>query len=211
VKKPIDGASNADSAEHYDRSYFNRWYRDPSTRVKSLTAIRRKATLTIALAEYYLERPVRSVLDVGCGEGNWLPALRSIRPRIHYTGVDSSHYAVERFGRSRSIRHGSFGTLGECNLKNSYDLVICSDLLFYLPIDELKLGLAFLAPRTAGLAFLEFYTEADSVIGDFPRKGLKTASFYKALLKSHGFLPVGSHCHLGPAIAYHAMEMEKGI
>ena len=208
MKNNLDLGSSKKLEERYDRTYFDHWYRNPSTRVKSGAAIRRKVALCVAVAEFYLERTVRNVLDVGCGEANWLGALRSMRPRIDYTGVDSSRYAVGRFGTKRSIRLGSFGSLSECNLKDSYDLVICSDMLFYLSISELKQGLAFLAPRTAGIAFLELYTSNDSVIGDFPISGLKSAAFYRTLLRRTGFLSVGSNCHLGPAIAHHAMEME---
>lgn len=195
--------------ERYDRAYFERWYRDPETRVKSSVAIRRKAALALSVAEYYLERPVRTVLDVGCGEGNWLPALRSLRRGIRYTGIDSSRYAVERYGKARNIRLGSFSTLEELRLADSYDLIICSDTLFYLDLEELKQGLASLAPRASGVAFLELYTSQDSLTGDFPRKGLQTAVSYRKLLQCHGFLPVGSHCYLGPSMHGTAMEMER--
>ena len=192
----------------YDRAYFDRWYRDPETRVKSGAAIRRKAALALSVAEYYLERPVRTVLDAGCGEGNWLPALRSLRPGIRYTGVDASSYAVERFGKTRNIRLGSFATLEEIGLAEEYDLIICSDTLFYLPIAELEQGLVSLAHRTAGVAFLELYTGKDSLVGDFPKEGLQSAVSYRRMLRRHGFRSVGSHCYLGPDIAERAMEME---
>jgi len=198
-----------DDHARYDKSYFDRWYRDPSTRVKSDTAIMRKAFLALSITEYYLERPVKTVLDVGCGEGNWLPALRSIRPKISYTGVDSSRYAVDRFGKHRNITLGTFGTLNDCGIKDSYDLVICSDTLFYLSHEELKKGVATLATRTSGVAFLELYTDRDSLTGDFPTKGLKSASFYRRLLRNHGFISVGSHCYLAPCMNGRAMEMEK--
>jgi SAM-dependent methyltransferase len=151
---------------------------------------------------------VKSVLDVGCGEGNWLAALRILRARIRYTGIDSSEYVIQRYGKKRGIRRGSFATLEECGLRNSYDLIICSDTLFYLPLDELKAGLASLAPRTGGVAFLELYTNGDSVIGDFPKSGLRSRKFYQKLLRQFGFLSVGSHCYLGSDFASHAMQME---
>jgi SAM-dependent methyltransferase len=196
--------------ERYDRAYFDRWYRDPKTRVKSAAAIHRKASLALSVAEYYLERPVRMVLDVGCGEGNWFPALRSLRKGIRYTGIDSSRYAVERYGKSRNIRLGSFAQLEEMGLADSYDLIVCSDTLFYLPLPELKQGLSSLAPRTAGIAFLELYTAQDSLTGDFPKKGLQSSSYYRSLLSRHGFLAVGSHCYLGPELHGMAMQMERG-
>ena len=96
----------------------------------------------------------------------------------------------------------------QCNLRESYDLVICSDTLFYLSLEELMLGLASLAPRSGGIAFLELYTGEDSVVGDFPGEGLQSSAFYKKLLSHFGFLSVGSHCYLGPELADHAMEME---
>jgi len=194
----------------YDQSYFDRWYRDPKTRVKSSASIRRKAALAVSIAEYYLERPVRTVLDVGCGEGNWLPALRLLRSKVDYIGIDASSYAVERFGKKRNIHLGSFGSLEEQGLRDSYDLVICSDALFYLSLPELQMGLTSLAPRTGGVAFLELYTNEDSVIGDFPSEGLQSAFFYKQLLQEHGFVSVGSHCYLGPERGHYAMEMERG-
>lgn len=199
-----------ESLDRYDRKYFDRWYRDPKTRVKSGASIQRKAALALSIAEYYLERPVKSVLDAGCGEGNWLPSLRSLRPKIRYTGVDASRYAVERFGKKRNIRIGTFATLEEIGLAGDYDLIICSDTLFYLPIEELELGLASLSRRAAGAAFLELYTDSDSVIGDFPTKGLKSSAYYRKMLQRHGFLSVGSHCYLGPDMAERAMQMELG-
>jgi len=201
--------NNLIEGNRYNRAYFDRWYRNPMTRVKSCAGIRRKAALALSVSEYYLERPVRTVLDVGCGEGNWLSALRSLRPRIRYTGVDASNYAVERFGRKRNIHLGSFATLEVIGLADQYDLIICSDTLFYLPIGELEQGLISLAPRTAGVAFLELYTDQDSVIGDFPKKGLRSASWHHKLLRNHGFLSVGSHCYLGPKGQDRAMEMER--
>jgi len=196
------------SGSRYDRAYFDRWYRDPKTRVKSSAAIRRKAALALSVAEYYLERRVRTVLDVGCGEGNWFPALRSLREGIRYTGVDASSYAVGRYGKSRNIRIGTFDALEEIGLADDYDLIVCSDTLFYLSLDELKAGIASLAGRTAGVAFLELYTGEDSLIGDFPKEGLQSADFYRRLLKKNGFLSVGSHCYLGPDMAERAMQLE---
>ena len=37
------------------------------------------------------------------GEGAWRVQLRRLRPRVRYVGVESSAYAVRRFGRSRGM------------------------------------------------------------------------------------------------------------
>jgi SAM-dependent methyltransferase len=210
MSAPLSSLCVENDHARYDQAYFDHWYRNPLTRVKSGAAVRRKVALALSIAEYYLERPVKSVLDVGCGEGNWFPMLRSLRPSIRYTGVDASSYVVRRYGKKRGIRLGSFASLEECELEDFYDLIVCSDTLFYLSIEELKQGLAFLAPRAAGLAFLELYSNEDSVVGDFPQEGLQSAEFYRKMLRSFGFLSCGSHCYLGPEIAHHAMEMEQG-
>src|SRR5687767_7668978 len=88
----------------YDERYFDRWYRDPRSRVVTPAVIARKTRMVIGVAEYFLGRAARSVLDVGCGEGDWYRALRRVRPRIRYLGIDPSEYVVERFGARRNIR-----------------------------------------------------------------------------------------------------------
>ncbi len=91
-------------ATHYDKSYFDKWYRHPRHRVKSARDIERQLQFIVSATEYILERQVTSVLDVGAGEGNWSVALKKIRPRAKYYGVDPSEYAVKRYGTSRNIR-----------------------------------------------------------------------------------------------------------
>ncbi len=185
------------TSERYDRAYFDRWYRAPRTRVSSPAALRRKAALALAVGEYYLGRQVRTVLDVGCGEGGWLPALRATRPAVRWTGVDPSEYVVDRFGRSRGIRLGSFATLEEVGLAASYDLVVCSNALLYADDAELSAALRSMAARTRAVAFLELYSAADDLEGDRP-EGLREVAYYRKALRRSGFRAVGSHCYLGP-------------
>ena len=77
-------------SKQYDRAYFDRWYRQRGTKVSSHAEVRRKVSLAISMTEYFIRRRVRSVLDVGCGEGAWRAHLRALRPRVHYLGLDSS-------------------------------------------------------------------------------------------------------------------------
>jgi ubiquinone/menaquinone biosynthesis C-methylase UbiE len=66
------------ATDRFDRQYFERWYRDEG--FGSPARLRRKVDYALAATEYLLERPVRSVLDVGCGEGDWALELRRRRP-----------------------------------------------------------------------------------------------------------------------------------
>jgi SAM-dependent methyltransferase len=194
----------------YDKAYFDKWYRHPRHRVSPPALTKRKAALALAVAEYYLERPVRTVLDVGCGEGQWQPVLAQLRPGIRYTGVDSSEYAVRRFGRRRNLQLGSFGDLAALDLAPFYDLIICSDALYYVPKVELPPGLAVLTARLGGVAFLEAYATGDAVKGDIRGLEKRTVAFYEKLFRKHGFVSCGSHCYLGPVLAGQITALERG-
>jgi SAM-dependent methyltransferase len=113
----------------YDEAYFTRWYRDPRTRVSAPDAVRRKIHMVAAITEYFLGRKLRSVLDIGAGEGVWGLELRSLRPRLRYVGVDPSDYIVDHFGRERNIVRGSFESLPSLQLGDDFDLIVCADML----------------------------------------------------------------------------------
>ncbi|HUG27932.1 MAG TPA: class I SAM-dependent methyltransferase, partial [Gemmatimonadales bacterium] len=129
------------TSKRYDKAYFDRWYRHPSHRIGGAADLARRVHMVLGVTEYQLGRPVRTVLDIGCGEARWRAPLRRARQGIEYVGVDSSRYVVARFGRSRSIRLGTLGTLSEIGLEAPFDLVVCADMLHYVPLAELKRGL----------------------------------------------------------------------
>ena len=165
--------------------------------------------LAVALAEYFLRRPLRSVLDIGCGEGAWLPHLRALRPRVDYTGLDQSSYAVKRYGASRNIRRGSFGELSSLDLEPSYDLLICSDVLHYVSDGDLRAGMPEVAQLCGGLAYLEVLTREDDIIGDLEGLIQRPAAFYRSAFSRAGFLPVGPYAWLSPELRDDAAEMER--
>ncbi len=194
---------------HYDRSYFDKWYRHPRHRVKTRQDMVRQLTFIVSATEYLLDRPVRSVLDVGCGEGNWSTVLRALRPRATYTGVDGSEYAVRRFGKRRNIRLGTLGTIGSLALDGPFDLVLCLGVLNYVGPDELRTGLRQLRPLAGGVAYLEIFTKADDASGDFTRKAAHAPAWYRRVIRGAGFVPVGLHCHLPKSLAWHAAALER--
>src|SRR5689334_11688822 len=155
-------------AKSYDSAYFHRWYRDPRTRVTSERALERKVHLALSAAEYMLGRRVRTVLDVGCGEGRWFVALRRVRPGVLYTGVESSEYAVETFGASRNIRRGSFGTLRTLKLRG-------------------LLG---------GVAYIEAYAREDDMVGDMEGWNYRSAATYRRAFKAAGLTHCGLYCFI---------------
>ncbi|HYO77969.1 MAG TPA: class I SAM-dependent methyltransferase [Thermoanaerobaculia bacterium] len=194
-------------SKQYDKAYFDRWYRG-RTRVSTHAEVRRKVAMAIASTEYFLRRQLRTVLDVGCGEGAWLPHLQSFRPRVQYTGLDSSEYAVKRFGRERNIRKASFGDLPKLNL-GVYDLVVCSDVLHYVPDAELKSGIKALAEATDGVAYLEVLTKEDDVVGDLDAFIRRPAASYRKMFAGAGMTFVGPYCWLSPAFKGSVAELES--
>jgi len=194
--------------KQYDKAYFERWYHNRSTRVNSDIEVRRKVAMAVTIAEYFLRRQIRTVLDVGCGEGAWREHLRTMRPRIEYLGLDSSDYVVEQFGRSRNIRKATFGELPQQKLE-VYDLVVCSDVMHYVPDDELQVGIKALAHATDGLAFLEVLTKEDDVVGDLDAFIKRPAMSYRKLFKGVGMTQVGPYCWLGPAFEDSVAAMER--
>jgi SAM-dependent methyltransferase len=196
--------------KHYDRSYFHRWYRNPRTRVITPADTKRKAQLALGAAEYMLGRPVRSVLDIGAGEGAWLGALRALRPGVRYTGIDPSEYVVRRFGRRRNIHWGTFGGLDEeALLSGTYDLVVCCGVVNYLSKRELERGLEVIAAVLAGVAFIEVWTTADDVVGDRLHWQEHSPAYYRRIFQRAGLVACGMHCYVGPALVGDLAALER--
>ena len=190
----------------YDADYFQRWYRDGG--IGGRQRLARKVALAVATAEYHLERPLRSVLDIGCGEGAWRAPLLKLRPKAAYLGFDGSQYAVRRYGRSRNVHLARFGDFEALRPCPPADLLVCSDVLHYLPTREIDRGLPGLAALCGGVAFLETFTARDSVEGDEHDFHKRSAAFYRRRFEALGFRRLGSHCWLSPALADSATELE---
>lgn len=193
----------------YDREYFERWYRRGASRIEGPASLRRRVALAVAMAERFLERPIRSALDVGCGEGRWRAELLRLRPRLFYLGVEPSPYAVKRFGARRNIVQGGFTDLARLDLGGPFDLLICADVLHYLEDDELAAGLPALVRNTSGLAYLEVLTSEEEVEGDRRAMHLRPASRYQQLFSAAGLTGVGCHGWLSPDLADRPAALER--
>lgn len=195
--------------KRYDQAYFDRWYRHPRHRVSSPAALARKVSAVVSVAEYLLGRGVRYVLDVGCGEAPWYPVLRRLRPAVRYTGIDASEYVVRRFGRRRNIRPGTFGGLRDLPDVETYDLVVCCDVMQYLSTRELRQGVSALGERLGGVAFLEAYTTADDMVGDLRDWHRRSPDYYRRLFRSSGLVACGLHCYVGAELAANTTALER--
>lgn len=195
--------------KRYDRAYFDRWYRDPRSRVVTPADTARRARMVVGVAEYLLGERVRSVLDIGCGEGMWYLALRRMRPAIHYLGIDPSPYVVQRFGRRRNLRLGGFDDVAEHAAGRMFDVVVCSDVMQFVSAPDLPPGLAQIADVLRGVAFLEAHTTADSMSGDMRGWYRRTPAYYRRLFAKAGLVACGPHCYFGEALRDQVNALER--
>ncbi|KAB8314498.1 class I SAM-dependent methyltransferase [Tolypothrix campylonemoides VB511288] len=190
----------------YDRAYFDGWYRDAG--IHDAARLARKVAIAVATAEYHLERPLRTVLDVGCGEGAWRAPLLRLRPKARYLGFDSSEYAVARHGARRNLHFARFADFEHLRPCPPVDLLVCSDVLHYLGAREIDRGLPGLAALCGGVAFLETFARGDAMEGDTVGFQRRPARFYRERFARAGFVALGSHLYLAAARAADAAALE---
>ena len=150
------------------------------------------------------------MLDIGCGEGAWRAPLLALRPKAQYLGFDSSEYAIRRYGARRNLHFARFGDFAHLRPCPPVDLLVCSDVMHYLPTRELTQGLPGLAELCGGVAFLEAFTADDEIEGDHDGFLSRPARFYRERLTRLGFAALGSHCWLSPARVPAAAALEIG-
>jgi SAM-dependent methyltransferase len=197
--------------KRYDEAYFQRWYRGPDA-PKGAAEGRRSVLMAVAVTESILNRDLRTVLDVGAGEGRWQPILQELRPGVSYQGIEPSEYAVARYGGERNLREGSFGELHLHPFDDPFDLVVCADVLHYLSDEEIHAGIGELADLVGGAAFLEIFTDRDPAEGDREGFHLRPPSWYHRVLSSAGLVPIGMQLwvHHEMAEELDAMELPSG-
>lgn len=197
------------ATKHYDAAYFSKWYRDPRYRLITPKSLARKVAMVVAIAEWHLGGPLRSVVDIGCGEASWRAPLLKLRPKLDYVGLEASDYAVARFGRQRNIHKMRFGELANQHFNQSVDLVLCVDVMHYLPDGELISGLATLAGLTHGMSYLEVMTQADHVEGDQMDFQSRSAQWYREQFAKVGLHACGQHCYLPADVFGHTAALAR--
>jgi SAM-dependent methyltransferase len=195
--------------KHYDEAYFRRWYGRRGGVIDD-ELIARRARLALAAAEFVLERDIRSVLDVGCGEGRWRAPLRRVRPGLAYQGVDGSEYVVRRFGRRRKIRLGTLDSLGRLGLRRSFDLVICSDVLQYVPVAELRRGLVAMRRLAGGVLWLDAYTAEDDFVGDREGWQRRSERAWRRIFSEAGLVSCGLNLWVPRRLEDRLVALERG-
>lgn len=180
----------------YDKSYFDRFYRHPSEKVSTQDGLERKVRMAVAVTEFLLARKIRTVLDIACGEAPWFPVLKRMRPNLRYVGVDSSEYVLERFGVSRNIRRGDIRELASLRLPRRVDLVVCADVLQYLPTADVERALVSIHELMGGVAYIETFVAEDGMEGDLDGWHERSERDYRRLLRSARLTQCGPYCYV---------------
>ena len=174
------------NADRFDKAYYDRYYRNPGTRVCSPGEVQRQGDFVAAYLRH-LEVPVRSVIDIGCGLGRLLSTLAEAFPKAHALGVESSAYLCAELGWES-------GALPDYPTHRQYDLVVCYDVLSYLEDDDAAEAIKTLGELTRQALYFGTLTLEDRELCDPVRTDtdvyLRSNRWYRRRLGRH-FEPVG--------------------
>lgn len=137
----------------FDAGFYQRYYRNPRTRVASRADALRLGRFVCAYAGYLGFR-VRRVLDAGCGLGHLKQPVREYFPRARYVGLETSEYLCKRYGWLRD-------SIAAYAPSQPFDLVLCHDVLQYLPDREASRALANLGRLCRGALYFSVLTAED--------------------------------------------------
>jgi SAM-dependent methyltransferase len=175
-------AGAAPAQTGFDRAYYQRYYFDRRTAVATRSEVRARARLIAAFAAH-AGLPPRRILDAGCGTGLLRSALIRLLPRAHYVGLESSEYLCRRYG----WEHGRIETY---RARARFDLVICYDVLQYLPAAAAERALANFGRLCRGVLYFTALTRHDYEQNcDQTRTDadvyLRNAAWYRTRLRRH--------------------------
>ena len=189
----------------FDRSFYQRFYMNPRTRVTTREEMTRRALL-VAASMKYLELPVRRILDAGCGMG-WMraPLLKAF-PGASYVGLEVSEHLCKRYGWTQA-------SLAEYRVRGAFDLIICYDVLQYLSDREASRAVANVARLCRGALYFHAPTEedwrenADRSCSDGDIR-LRPANWYRSKLERH-FDFAGFGLYVRRGVPFAQWELEK--
>ncbi|MCZ6893752.1 MAG: class I SAM-dependent methyltransferase [Gammaproteobacteria bacterium] len=139
--------------ESFDEAYFERFYFDAETRVADPSYFDRLAGFIGAYLAF-LDCPVESILDAGCGPGLLHRGLRRAFPGVRIDGIDVSEYVCKRYGWQCS-------SIEDYLHEEGFDLVICHDVLQYLNRPTAIRALEKLASFTDAALYFGVLTRED--------------------------------------------------
>ncbi len=188
--------------EKFDRNYFEQYYgKQP---VHTVNEVAHLATAVHEMLAWWAA-PVRSVLEVGAGRGDWGNWYRTFHPRVRVTSTDVSEHACATFGHVRR-------DIAQWAPKRPFDLVICTDVMQYLDDRVATRALRNLTTATRTCLYFDALTTFDAK-HTVEREAtdlnvhLRSAIWYRERL-SRGFVQAGAGLWVrkGGHIVLHELE-----
>ncbi len=188
----------------FDKAYYDRFYRNPKTRATSPAEVRRQAQFLAAYVRH-LQLPVSSIVDFGCGLGTLLRALARELKGASIQGVEHSKYLCEQYGWVN-------GSVVDC-VTSPADLVVCHDVLAYLPNRQATQAINNIAEHAIEAAYISVICEEDLQIMDEARTDqeqiIRPARWYLERLLKH-FVNVGGGLYLKKPLSVPVWRLEQG-
>ena len=189
-------------SSQFDAAYYKRFYTDTETRAVTAGEQRRLSGFIAAYLEY-LELPISSIVDVGCGIGTMLDALAKALPDAHVEGIEISDYLCDRHGWVQ-------GSVTDYDYPA--DLTLCADVIAYLNARDASQAIENLAVNTRSALYLSVLTEDDLEVCDTQRtdmtQNLRPAAWYKRRLARH-FVAVGGGLFLRKPLSIAVWQLER--
>ena len=170
---------------HFDAAYYRRYYENPTTAV--VTADLQKSEVAFVLAFCrHIGVAIKRFTDVGAGTGWWAAEFaKQYRDFESIETFDASDDACRVYGHKHIPVQELAG--------RAADLVVCRDVLRYVPDAQIDRAITRLDKKCRGVLYLHVVTsddevdeEASDMAGHF-----RTTAFYRRKLKAKGFRDCG--------------------
>lgn len=170
----------------FDAKYYKRFYETRSTAVVTAREAKAEVAFVIAFCEH-IKLDIKRFADVGAGTGWWAREFRRQNPHCrHVETFDASEAAAAKYGHRLLPAEKVTG--------HAADLVVCRDVLRYLPDRNAEVAISRLAAKCRGVLYLHVLTrddEVDEEASDMSGR-LRPASWYRRRLAAAGFQNAGT-------------------
>jgi hypothetical protein len=141
----------------FDSEYYRRYYETPRTAVVTAGQAKREVAFVVSFCRH-IGVKIERFSDIGAGTGWWAREFRKVSPKSSIETFDASADAARLYGH----RHARAETIGG----RQSDLVICRDVLRYLPDAAARIAITRLAAKCRGVLYLHVVTRDDEIDED---------------------------------------------
>lgn len=179
---------------HFDAAYYRRYYEAPATAVVTVEMQKNEVAFVIAFCDH-IKLTVSRFTDVGAGTGWWAREFARQYSRCDSIETfDASEDACRVYGHKRTAVQSLSGAAS--------DLVVCRDVLRYVPDTYIDRAIKRLARKCRGVLYLHVITSNDEIDEEASdMEGFfRTTAFYRRRLKDVGFRDCGMGLFASPRL-----------